>query len=132
MTNFQTGPSAKPASNLILDEEVEDEPSSSTSESRRLFMPVLIVLLALIASDVRDILTIHSQTAVIRQQNRHMAVQLDSAAKQDAFVTKLRKDLEPVSQSDPAVQSILNSLFPPPGAPPSIKPVESSTNAPTL
>jgi hypothetical protein len=78
------------------------------------YIPLLIVVVTLIGATFRDIATIQAQKAVLIQENARLAAQLDAVGKQAEFVSKLKKDFEPITQTDPAVARIFTELFPPP------------------
>jgi hypothetical protein len=89
---------------------------STTKAELRLpiFVPLLIILLTLIFSTVRDIIALNRRMAMIDQENAPALEMLKNSGKQTEFVESLRSGLVKLSPTDPVAAKIVEDMFPTP------------------
>jgi hypothetical protein len=100
------------------------------------FLPILIILLTLNFSTLRDIVALNKRMTQINEENAPALDLLKKSAKQSDFVNGLRTGLINLAPNDPAAADILKQFFPPPpvdksdaSAPPASSTPAASTNS---
>jgi hypothetical protein len=78
------------------------------------FVPILIILLTLIFSTVRDIVTLNRHMTMINQENAPALDMLKNSGKQTEFVESIRTGLQKLEDTDPIAAHILKDMFPTP------------------
>ncbi|MDD5262588.1 MAG: hypothetical protein PHD76_12150 [Methylacidiphilales bacterium] len=97
----------------------EDQPSGSKSakglkRGQSLLWPVLVVLLSLIFSTARDIITLEKRKEAVAQKNTQAAELLKRYGKQTKFVDSLKADLQRIAANDAIAAKIISDFFPKP------------------
>ena len=82
------------------------------------FVPVLMILVILILSSLKDIVTLIRRKNALLAQHAQAMEPLRFAGRQAEFIDSLHDDLVKVAPSDPAAAAILTEFFPPPATPP--------------
>jgi len=75
------------------------------------FVPILIVLLTLIFSTLRDIVALNRRMAMINQENAPALEKLKDSGKQTEFVESLRASLQKLAPDDPVAAKIVKDMF---------------------
>jgi hypothetical protein len=77
-------------------------------------LPVAIMLLSLIYSEVRDISGMNRRMAEMDRQNAPAVEKLERIPKQSEFIDSLRQNLVKLAPTDPAAAALLKQYFPSP------------------
>ena len=77
-------------------------------------VPILIILVTLIFSTLRDIVALNRRMAMINQENAPALEMLKNSGKQTEFVESLRSGLVKLSPTDPVAAKIVEDMFPTP------------------
>jgi hypothetical protein len=91
---------------------------STTKAELRLpvFVPILIILVTLIFSTVRDITALNRRMAIINQENAPALEILKNSGKQTEFVESLHSGLQKLAPTDPVAAKIVEDMFPTPAS----------------
>ena len=91
-----------------------------------IFVPLLIIVLTLIGSTVRDITTMNRRMEIIGQQDAPAREMLKKSTKQSDFISSLRTGVLNLAPSDPVAAEIASDFFPPVSAPKPDSPDDAS------
>ncbi len=82
------------------------------------FLPIFMILLIMILSSFKDVLTLIKRKNTMQAQYARAVEPLRFAGRQAEFINSLRDDLVRVAPSDPAAAAVVTEFFPPPITPP--------------